>query len=234
MNHKRIGIIGGVGPSATILYYRGIIEGYYKIKGDQHFPEVVIHSLDFEEVNGYFKRGELGLLSDKLVRVIEGFQDAGCDFALFACNAMHLVFERVQNRVSLPMLNIIDCVLREVLRQSVKKVGLMGTTFVMESGLYRQPLEQLGIECLQLYEGEQKWIMKVIMGDLQQSRIPHETVARLLKDVQVLKEREAEGVILACTDLPAAITDENSSLPLFDSTKIHVKTILDWSLGTAN
>ena len=231
MSYRKIGIIGGVGPSATILYYRGIIAGYQKRKGDLHFPAIVIHSLDYGQVIEYFEKNTLEVLSEKLVQVIDGLRGSGCSFAVLACNGMHMVFDRVQERSSLPMLNLIECVLKEVKSRRVKRVGLIGTTFAMRSGLYRQPLERSGIECLVPDEPEQDWIMKVINVDLQQTCVPHDTVVRLLKDVDALGERGAEGIILGCTDLPAAITSENSPIPLFDSTKLHVEAILDWSLG---
>jgi aspartate racemase len=230
--NKRIGIVAGIGPSATVLYYQDIVEEYQKRKGDQHFPEMVIHSLDFAEVNRYLERGEWEVLTDQLVGVIEGLQRAGCEFGLFACNALHLVFDQVQQRVSLPMLSIIQSVLQEIKKQEVRKVGLIGTTFVMQYGLYLQPLEQAGIECLVPEEREQVWIMKAIKNDLQQHPVPKQTISRLVKDVMRLVGRGAEGVILGCTDLPIAITERNTPVLLFDSTRIHVKAILDCALVT--
>ena len=75
--------------------------------------------------------------------------------------------------------------------------------------------------------------MKAILEDLQNPHIPQETIAQLLKNVERLGEQEAEGVILACTDLPVAMSAELSPLPLLDSTKIHVEAILDFALGNA-
>ena len=232
MTYKRIGIIGGVGPSATVLYYQQIIEGYRDRIGGTHYPEIVIHSLDLGEINAYFYAGDLESLSNKLVQTVEGLEKAGCDFALFACNAMHVVFERVQQCVRVPMVSIIEAVLKEVRQRQFKRIGIMGTTFVVRDRLYREPLEQLGIESIQPDEDEQEWIMEAILGDLQQPHIPEGTVARFLKDVESLGARGAEAVILACTDLPVAITEERSAIPLIDTTKIHVKSILGLALGT--
>jgi len=232
MGNKRIGIVAGIGPSATVLYYQGIVEEYQKRRGNQHFPEMVIHSLDFAEVNKYLDRGEWEVLTDQLVSVVVGLQKAGCDFGLFACNALHLVFNQVQQRVLLPMLSIVQSVLHEVKRQEIRRVGLIGTTFVMQSGLYLQPLEQAGIKCVVPEEREQGWIMEAIQNDLQQHPVPKRTTSRLVKDVMRLAGQGAEGIILGCTDLPVAITERNTPVLLFDSTRIHVKAILDRALGT--
>ncbi|MDB4444232.1 amino acid racemase [bacterium] len=231
MNYKRIGIVGGVAPPSTVLYYQQIIEGFQGRLGRDHYPELVIHSLDMGEINQYFNKEDHDALSDKLVQVIDGLSGAGCDFALFACNAMHMVFDRVRQRVQVPMVSLIQAVLEEVHLRQLKSVGLMGTTFVMQGGIYRNPLEESGIKCLLPDEEEQAWIMEVILRDLQLPDIPEETVTRLLKNVERLSEKGADGVILACTDLPVAITEEMSPTPLLDSTKIHVKATLDYALG---
>lgn len=232
MNHKRIGIVGGIGPSATVLYYRGIIDEYQKRKGDLHFPEMVIYTLDYSEVNDHLLKSEHKALANQLVKVIERLQRAGCNFGLFSCNALHLVFDQVQQQVTLPMLSIVECVLQEIKQREIKRVGLIGTTFVMQSGLYSDPLQEGGIECIVPDEREQEWIMEAIQDDLQRYSVPKGTISRLVKDVERLKKQGAEGVILACTDLPVAITERNCSVLLFDSTQIHVKAILDRALAT--
>ena len=231
MIYKRIGIVGGVGPSATVLYYQKIIEGFRERKGDEHFPEIFIHSLDLGEIHGYFAGEEYNVLREKLLRTVNGLHQAGCDFALFSCNAMHMVFDWVQKRVKVPMVNLIDAVLKDLSQRQYKKVGLMGTTFVLRSGLYLQPLEKAGIECLMPDQKEQDWIMKAIMDDLQLPVIPEQTIERLMKVVIDFGNQGAEGVILACTDLPVGIKQEKSPISLLDSTEIHVKAVLDFALS---
>ena len=231
MGFKQIGIIGGVGPSATVLYYQKIIEGSNERIGGAHLPEIFIHSLDFGEINEYFNNDDLESLSNRLVQAVEGLEKAGCDFALLACNAMHMVFDRVQQRVKVPMISIIETVMQEVKRRQPKKIGVIGTTFVMRSGLFRKPLEKAGIECVEPDEDEQDWIMEAILGDLQRPIIPEETVSRLLKDIESLGAQGAEEVILACTDLPVAISEDKSPIPLLDSTELHVRSVLDFTFG---
>ena len=138
---------------------------------------------------------------------------------------MHMVFDRVQQRVQVPMVSLIQAVLVDVHRRALNTVGLMGTTFVMRGDLYRKPLEESGIRCLVPDEEEQAWIMGAILGDLQRPPIPKETVRRLLDNAAKLREQGADGVILACTDLPVAITEEMSPTPLLDSPRIHVRAV---------
>jgi len=130
-----------------------------------------------------------------------------------------------------PMLNIIECVLEEVLKKRVRKVGLMGTTYIIRSGIYQRLLDMAEIECLLVDNEEQGWIMNAICQDLQRPPVSATTLARFLRNVDNMSERGAEGLILACTDLPLVVTKENSSIPLFDSTQIHVEAALDLALG---
>jgi len=232
VTNKRIGIIGGVGPSATVLYYQQIIEGFRGRVENTHFPEILIHSLDLMEINNHFYNKDMDSLSDKIEKAVRGLEKAGCAFALLSCNAMHMVFDRVQMRVQVPMVSIIEAVLNEVKQRQLKRIGIMGTTFVMQSTLYRQPLEQSGVQCLLPNEKEQSWIMEAINDDLQLPKIPEETVTRLLMNVENLGAQGAEEILLACTDLPVAISEEKSSIPILDSTSIHVRAILDFAFGS--
>ncbi|MEO8449318.1 MAG: amino acid racemase [Gemmatimonadota bacterium] len=227
MTYRRIGVVGGVGPAVTILYYRLLIEGGQARTGGRQVPEVVIDSLDLNEIGDYFERRDVAALGDRLVRSIMGLERAGCDSVVIACNSMHLVYDRVVGRVSVPVVNLIDATIDETVRAGYRSVGLLAATLVIETGIYRNPLEAKGIECLLPDEAEQGWIMGAIARDLQKPVVPAETVERLLRDVSDLRDRGAEAVILGCTDLPAAITVANSPIPVLDTARIHVDAVLD-------
>ena len=187
----------------------------------------MIDSLDLFEIEGYLGRQDLDSLEHRLVRSVAGLGDAGCDSVAIACNAMHLAYDRVAARVTVPMVNLIDSVLEETVRRGYRSVGLLASTFVATSGIYQDPLEARDIRCLIPGEAEQDWIMETILGDLQEPVVPVATVARLLQNVLELRDRGAEAVILGCTDLPVAITEANSPIPVLDTAQIHVDAVLD-------
>jgi aspartate racemase len=230
MENKHIGIIGGVGPASTVLYYQQIIKGFQEKSGSQHVPEIMIYSLDLAEINDFFSQEDFKSLADRLVGIINGMSEMGCDFALFACNAMHQVFNDVASKVSIPMINLIEAVKGEILERKFNKVGLLGTTFVMQTGIYRDGLAAAGVGCLVPDESEQDWIMAAINEDLQKSEIPPATIDRLKNYIIRMDEQGSEGVILGCIDLPVAVNQNNSPLPVFDSTEIHVRAIIDFAL----
>ncbi len=228
MSYKRIGIVGGVGPSATVLYYKQIIQEAYELWKGKYLPEIVIHSLNYEEIKQLFLTENLKSVTVKLVKSITCLEKCGCNCIIMACNGMHLVFEQVQQAVRLPILSIIDAVINEIKTHNISCVGLMGTTPVMQSGLYQKPLQHLGIRCVEPSDEQQHWIMKVILKDLQLPSIPEQTFTRLLNTVEILKKQGSEEIILTCTDLPVAIKQDMCSIPLIDSTKVHVKAALDY------
>jgi aspartate racemase len=227
VTYRRIGVVGGVGPAATVLYYQLLIDGARARTGGRESAEVVIDSLDRNEIEGLLGRRDLDRLTDRLAQSVARLGNAGCDRVVLACNSMHLVYDRVAARATVPMVNLIDVVLGETVRRGFRSVGVLAATFVVTSGLYRRPLEARGIRCLVPDEEEQNWIMGAILGDLQKPVIPTQTIDRLLLDVRKLHDLGAEAVILGCTDLPVAITAANSPIPVLDSARIHVDAVLD-------
>lgn len=229
----RIGVVGGVGPAATILYYRLLLEGAARRTGGSHVPEILIHSLDLATIDDYFRRSDFEGLADRLVPVLSGLEQVGCDVALMACNTMHLAYDRVAPRVSIPVVNLIDAVLEATGRGGYRSVGILGTVFVMRSGIYARPLEAKGVRCLTPDLPEQDWIMAAILDDLQRPVVPPATVERLIGIVRALERQGAEAVILGCTDLPVAIHAGNSPIPALDTSQIHVDAVLDRVLAPA-
>lgn len=224
MTRRRIGVVGGVGPAATILYYRLLIARAREI--DPGSMEIVIDSLDLEEITGMFRDRALDRMGERLARAMVTLEEAGCDSIAIACNSMHMAFDRAASAVKVPVISIVDAVLEATTRGGYRSVGLLATTFVMQSGLYRDPLEARGVRCVEPSAAEQEWIMAAILDDLQRPTVPPATVERFVTIVTDLARRGAEAVILGCTDLPVAITDANSPLPVLDTARIHVDAVL--------
>ena len=231
MTRRRIGVVGGVGPAATILYYRLLIARAREI--DPGPMEIVIDSLDLEEITGMFRDHALDRMGLRLARALVTLEAAGCDSVAIACNSMHMAFDRAASAVKIPVISIVDAVLEATTLGGYRSVGLLATTFVMRSRLYRDPLEARGVRCVEPSEAEQEWIMAAILDDLQRATVPAATIERFVGIVNDLAGRGAEAVILGCTDLPVAITDVNSPLPVLDTARIHVDAVLAASLRAA-
>ena len=231
MTRRRIGVVGGVGPAATILYYRLLIEQARTLTPDP--LEIVIDSLDLEEITRMFRDRAIDRMGDRLAKSLVTLEAAGCDSIAIACNSMHMAFQQAATAVKVPVISIVDAVLEAATRGGYRAVGLLATTFVMRSGLYRDPLEARGVRCVEPSEPDQEWIMAAILDDLQRATVPDATVERFTGIVTDLARQGAEAVILGCTDLPVAITDTSSPLPVLDTARIHVDAVLGASLRAA-
>src|SRR5687768_17151215 len=129
---KTLGLIGGIGPESTVEYYRFIIEEFRKQKNDDSYPLIIINSLNLTKLVDLVTSNKLDELADELVREVEKLALAGADFAAFASNTPHLVFDAVQQRSRIPLVSIVEAARERVQSLGLKRVGLFGTRFTMQ------------------------------------------------------------------------------------------------------
>jgi len=222
-------VIGGVGPAATVLYYRLLIEGLLARSAGRVGGEVVIDSLDLQEFEDWFQRWDEEALIQRVGRAVEGLAQAGCDSVVMACNSMHVVYDRVAARATVPIVHLIDVVVGEAERKGLGRVGLLAATFTVRTGLYSDAFAARGIECLVPPDPEQRWLMKAILDDFQRPVLPDAARNRLLDIAGGLEARGAEALVLGCTDLPAGL-EAISPIPVLDGARLHVEAVLDLAL----
>jgi aspartate racemase len=222
----RIGIVGGVGPAATVLYYEKLVAGYQERWAGRLYPEVVVHCLDLAWVTERFERDDLDSLTERAQEAVASLEASGCAFGLFSCNAMHLVFDAVAKQARLPLLDLRQLVVEEVSASQADAVALLATTFTVKSGLYSRPLAERGIKCLIPSEAEQDWLMSTINGELQRGCPSASSETRVVSLIGELAAAGARAVVVGCTDLPSLVHSGNSPLPVIDTAEVHVKSAL--------
>src|SRR5215218_11412056 len=104
---KRLGIVGGIAPESTIEYYRLIVAGYRARVTDGSYPPLVINSIDMNRMRGLIEAGELGQLVEYLLGELQRLADAGAEFAFFASNTPHIVFDELERRSPVPLVSIV-------------------------------------------------------------------------------------------------------------------------------
>jgi aspartate racemase len=222
---KTIGILGGLSPESTVSYYNYITRKYYDLRGDYAYPEIIIHSFNFQEfIDADFKE------SGKVISAIEGLAGAGADFVVAACNSVHLVYEEVCKKISIPWVSIMDAVAERIQEEKIHKVALLGTVFTMRNDFYPKVLSKYNIETVVPKATSHKVINEIIFGELVRNVATDES-RRIVSDIiEELHQNGAEGVILGCTELPFLIRPEDVSLPIFSSTAIHSQKALSLAL----
>lgn len=221
---KRLGIIGGIAPESTIEYYRIVVAEYRARVKDGSYPPLVINSIDMNRMRGMIEAGELGQLTDYLLGELRRLADAGSDVALLASNTPHIVFDELEPRSSLPLLSIIGTALDAARALGLKKVGLLGTRFTMQGGVYNRVFARGGVEVVTPDDDDQTYVHEKYMGEFIEGVFLEETRAGLLAVVDRLKERGVEGVVLGGTELPLILRDAaGRGIPFLDTTRIHAE-----------
>ena len=229
--HKKIGILGGLSPESTATYYEYITREYTKRYGDYGYPEVIIYSVNFQEFVDWQHQGRWDLAADKMIEVFRALEKAGADFGLIASNTMHIVFDKVQREISIPLINLIDVTAEVVKKEGIKTVGLLGTIFTMSKDLYKACLETRGIITLVPDRKDQEFVNSVIYEELTRGLIKPESREGYVKVVKKLKEKGAEGIILGCTEIPLLIKEKDCGVRLYDATLIHAEKALNYAIS---
>jgi aspartate racemase len=144
------------------------------------------------------------------------------------------VADAVEHEAGLPLLNIIDVTGEAIRRQSLRRVGLLGTRFVMEESFYRQRLaEKFGLEVLVPDEDDMAVIHGMIYMELCKGEVKESSRRACLDIIRRLVARGAEGVILGCTELPLLVKPGDMDIPLFNTTRLHAEAAVELALAGA-
>ena len=217
---KIIGLIGGMSWESSLEYYRIINERIKQKLGGLHSAKSLMYSVDFEEATK--------LMIDAAQRIERG----GADFIVICTNTMHMMAEEMQQNIKIPLLHIVDATAEKIKASGYKKVGLLGTKFTMEEHFYKGRLiEKYNLEVIIPDEAERQFVHDVIYKELCLGIIQQNSKNRFKTIINNLSKNGAEGVILGCTEIPLLIKQEDVSAPLFDTTRIHAESAVDFALA---
>ncbi len=222
-----IGLIGGMSWESTVEYYRLMNEMVKEKLGGWNSAEVLLYSVNFEEIVRMQRAGEWGRLGELLGDIAVKLENAGARAVLICTNTMHKVADAVEERIGIPLINIIDVTAEALKRDGVKKAGLLGTKFTMEDGFYQERMKRHGIEIIiPEKEEDRNAVHSIIFDELCLGIIREESEIKLRKIVDELKQRGAEGIILGCTELPLILKDPE----FYNTTKLHAEAAVRFLL----
>ncbi|AYN29059.1 aspartate/glutamate racemase [Buttiauxella sp. 3AFRM03] len=229
---KTIGLLGGMSWESTIPYYRLINEGIKTRLGGLHSAKIVLHSVDFHEIEACQASGEWDLAGDMLAQAALGLQKAGAEGIVLCTNTMHKVAHHIESRCSLPFLHIADATGRAITAQNVQRVALLGTRYTMEQDFYRDRLNaEFGIESLIPHEEQRQRINQVIFEELCLGKITAESKHYYQQVIKELQKQGAEGVIFGCTEIGLLLNQQDCPLPVFDTAAIHAEDAVKFMLA---
>src|SRR4030095_1133499 len=218
---KPIGLIGGLTYVSTIEYYRYINELANQKLGGSETVEVIIHSVNFGEIKKFTEADHWKKLLEIMRNAAIELEVAGAGCLLIGANTMHKISDEIQAAIKIPVIHIAEAVAKEILKNGLKKVGLLGTKYTMQLGFYTDHLAKYGIETFIPEQEDIDFLNYTIYNEFGINLFLPETKARYLKIISTLKERGAEGIILGCTEIPILLKQSDCDIILFDTTKIH-------------
>jgi aspartate racemase len=228
--HRTIGILGGMSPESTVMYYEYITRTYEQRFRDFGFPEILIYSVNFRRFADWQREGRWTEAAEEMAKALERLRAAGADFGIIATNTMHIVFDEVQKAVRMP-LSVVDATAEAIQTAGVNLVGLLGTVFTMRERFYRDGLTRFGVDVLVPDAGWQERINEVIYSGLCRGEIRPESRQMFLGVIEELRKRGAQGVVLGCTEIPLLVRPQDCDLPLFNTTLLHAEKALNYAIG---
>jgi len=233
---KTIGIIGGVSWVSSLEYYRLLNEMAIGCLGGLHSAKILMFSIEFGEFSKQERKAAAGNwepLRNTMLDAAQRLKNGGADFIIICSNTMNSTADLIEEKVNIPVLRIMDAVGDEINQKGIKTVALLGTSYTMEADFYRQRLEnKYGLKVIVPTKAERDYINKVIFDELCANKFYDESKQRYIKIIErLVKEEGAEGVILGCTEIPLLVNQQEVSVPVFDSTKIHAQAALKRALN---
>lgn len=229
---KTIGLLGGMSWESTIPYYRLINEGVKAKLGGLHSASLLLHSVDFHEIEECQRSGEWEKAGDILADAAIGLQNAGAQGIVLCTNTMHKIAGQIEARCDVPFLHIADATGRAIVAQKQSKVALLGTRYTMEQDFYRGRLtEQFGIETLIPDEADRARVNQVIFDELCLGTFSDASHAYYVSLITQLAEQGAQGVIFGCTEIGLLVSQDQSPIPVFDTAALHAADAVTFMLS---
>jgi aspartate racemase len=233
---KTIGIIGGVGWSSSLEYYRIMNEKVQNELGGDHSAKILMYSIEFGEFSRQERlasAGDWDPLNKTMVDAARRLKAGGADFIVIASNTLNSRADDIEANIGIPVLRIYDVTGEKVNGSGLKKVALLGTKYTMEEPFYRNALEKdYGVQVVTPNLTERDYINKVIFDELVRNDVRNDSRTEYVRIINRLVDEEgAQGVILGCTEIPLLIHQSDVKVPVFDTTRIHAEAAVDYALN---
>lgn len=230
---RTIGLIGGMSWESTAVYYKEINELVRDRRGGLASADILLHSVNFDEIVSMQKAGRWDLAEQALADTANGLVRAGAGCILICTNTMHLVADQVARAVPVPLLHIVDVVGHALVEAGRKKPLLLATRYTMEQDFYRDRMKaRFGIDMLVPEADDRTGVHDIIFDELCQGVIKDSSRAFYVDVIRKAQAQGADCVILGCTEIGLLIDHKDSPLPVFDSTKLHARAAVDFFDGS--
>jgi aspartate racemase len=232
-DQRVLGIVGGTGPESTVDYYRSLIATWRRRRPNGSYPRVIINSIEAGRVFANLGMADYAAVGRDLGAAVAALAAAGCQRALLASNASHLAFEVIAPPPAIPLIHIVDAARDAAASAGFRRLGLIGTRFVVESDLYPARLARAGLEVVLPTPDERELVHAIYIGELVGGVIRDESRAVLREVVGAMRERNGiDAIVLGGTELALIIKEPTfAGVPVLNTAQVHVDAAVDWLLA---
>lgn len=225
---RKLGLIGGMSWVSTAMYYEQINKGVSRKLGGLSSAPLVIESLDFAVVARMQANEQWPQLAKLLTSSAKRLERAGADGLILASNTMHKVYDEIADAVGVPILHIGDVTAAKLVKDGVRRAGLIGTRFTMSEAFYRDRIEAHGITVATPDPGMMKEIDRIIYEELGRGIISRVSQRTLKTCLTIMGQARNQAVILGCTELVMLVDPVANVIPVYDTTALHSQAAVEW------
>ena len=228
---KTIGLIGGTTWESTKEYYRIINQQVNQRLGGNHSGKMILYSFDFAYLEELVENGDWRTVTKTMIDVAQHLENAGAQLLLLCANTMHKMAEDISVNISIPLLHIVDVTAKAIQQKGLTTVGLLGTNITMQEPFYKKRLkEKFGLNVVIPDKQERDMINDIIFKELSAGQLRASSKKTYLTVISHLIDKDAEGIILGCTEIPLLIKQDDVDVPVFDTVALHAEAAVNYAL----
>lgn len=228
---KTIGVLGGMSWESSLEWYRRANETVRDRLGGYHSARILLDSLDFADIERLQAAGDWPATGRILADRARALETAGAEIVVLCTNTMHIVADEIEAAIDVPFLHIADTTARAITAAGVGTVALLGTAFTMQQPFYRDRLARHGIRTLVPGADDRETVHEIIYRELVHGVVSPASRERYREVMTRLVASGAEGIILGCTEIELLVSQDDSAVPVFPTTALHVAGAIDAALG---
>jgi len=222
---QHIGIVACSAEGAALCYRTVCLEGA-QLLGQHNHPEISLHNYPLSQYMQHVEADDWAGVAELMMSSSEKLARAGADFLICPDNTIHQAFDLVAHRSPRPWLHIAQEVANEAKRCHYKRLGVLGTRYLMEGPVYPERLKASGLEYRTPGPMEREKINQIVFNELVNSQFTARSLAYFTEVIRALADEGCDAVVLGCTEIPLLVTPDSSPLPTLDSTRLLARAAL--------